>query len=252
MTSRIKAAFLGAAISMITINAIPQLTPTPPGGEGSSAPLRSSDILSAKGIAISHTSLTAALHDKDPSIRTAAAVVLAQHKDSEAIPLVESALATESNPKTVVEMASVLMSLGDAVGTDRLTRICTDPSAPSRTVSYAVLHLSLRHSGAKCIDELVRRLRNPSTSDNTVQLIPSLSSLSKLASPTQQTEILATLQKHLDDKDPQTRIMASRAVVQTASPNSVDVINAALQRESDPVVRASMEADLTRLVGKAH
>jgi HEAT repeat protein len=80
-----------------------------------------------------------------------------------------------------------------------------------------------------------------------MQLIPSLGPLYKKASQAQQTEILAALQTHLNDKEPITRMVASRALAQTAFPNSADMIKTALQREADPMVRAGMQSDLTAL-----
>jgi HEAT repeat protein len=249
MRSEISATLIGTAIGLFTTYAIAQSTITNK-GEGSRSPITFKESLQARGIGLSHASLVAALQNGDPQVRIEAASVIAQNHDPEAASLIESALASESNPKATVFLASTLMGLDDATGVRRLTEICTDAALPSQIVADAIFHLVFRGSGAQCIDGLIKRLQDPNKLDSAMQLIPSLGPLYKKASQAQQTEILAALQNHLSDKEPTTRMVASRALAQTALPNSADIIKTALQGEADPMVRAGMQSDLTALTGK--
>jgi HEAT repeat protein len=203
--------------------------------------------LQARGIDLSHASLAAALHNQDPQIRSQAAAVLAENQDQEAASLIEAALASEPDPKTMVELASTLMSLGDAAGTKRLVEICTSDTLPTQTVTYAIFQLVLEGSDAQCIDKLIQRFKNPDKVDSEAQMVPMLGPLYRLGSPAQKVVILTVIQHHLSDTGFEARMAASRALAQTASPGSSNMIRAALQRETDPIVRSSMQNDLTTL-----
>jgi len=242
---------MGTSLVLFTLAAIAQSTPPTIHGERNTAPIRAVDLLQTKGIDSSHASLAAALHNSDPEIRIEAAAVLAEKNDPEATSLIESALASESNPKAMVLLASTLMSLDDPAGARRLTEICTDPSLPDQTVADAAFSLVFRGSGAQCIDELTKRLRDPNKVDSGMyMIIQTLGPLSKRASPVQQTEILSVLQNHLSDKEPTIRLFASHALAQTGFPNSAEIIKTALQQEAELMVRAGMESDLAMLTQK--
>lgn len=248
MKSRVGTTLTGIPIALLSAYLVAQ-SPTTDTGDGHHV-VHFDEMLQARGIPLTHASLAAALYNNDPRIRFAAASALAQNHDPDAVSLIKGALATESDPNTTIEMAGILMSLGDAAGENLLTKICADESLPAETVSYAVFQLVLRESGAQCIDVLIRRTQNPTSRNNTTSLIKALTRLYRSASPAQQNEISAVLQKGLSDTEPATRVVASRGLAQTASPNSEEIIKTALQRETDPTVRAAMESELTALTAK--
>ncbi|HTC75161.1 MAG TPA: hypothetical protein VK684_06270 [Edaphobacter sp.] len=248
MKSRVGTTLAGITITLLSASLVAQ-SPTTDEGDGHHV-VHFDEVLQARGIPLTHASLAAALYNNDPRIRLEAASVLAENHDPDAASLIKGALATESDLKTTIEFAGILVSLGDAAGENRLTKICADESLPAETVSYAVFQLVLRQSGAQCIDVLIRRAQNPTSRNNTTSLIEALTRLYRSASPAQKNEISTVFQNGLSDKKPTTRVVASRGLAQTASPNSAEIIKIALQREVDPIVRAGMESDLTTLTAK--
>jgi hypothetical protein len=165
----------GTVTCVFSLSAAAQSPSTNSGDSHRIVPFKES--LQARGIGLSHASLAAALRSNDPKVRSQAAAVLAENHDPEAASLIKDALAFESDPKTQAELAGVLMNLGDTTGMNRLTQMCTDPSLPDQTLSYAVFHLAVRGSGAQCIDELIKRLRDPSKLEGAMHLIQPLGPL---------------------------------------------------------------------------
>jgi HEAT repeat protein len=245
MRFRFGASLVAVAVTLIVPNGSAQEVPNSVGDHHRVIPFKES--LQAKGIGLSHASFVAALHNQDPPVRSQAANVLAENRDPEAAQLIEGALASERDPQTMVDLASVLMGMGDETGTNRLVEICTSDSLSNQTVTYAIFHLVLRGAGAQCIDKLIERLKYPGKVDSAVEMIARLGQLYRVASPEQKTQFLTTLQPYLIDTNFETRMAASRALAQTASPSASNSIKAALQRETDPIVRSSMQSDLHTL-----
>jgi hypothetical protein len=181
MKSRVSATFTGITIALLSACLAAQ-SPTTDTGDGHHV-VHFDEVLQTRGIPLTHASLAVALYNNDPRIRVAAASVLAENHDPEAVSLIKGALATESNPKTAIEFAGILVSLGDSAGENRLTKICANESLPAETVSYAVFQLVLRQSGAQCTDVLIRRTQNPTSRNNTTSLIEALTRLYRSASP---------------------------------------------------------------------
>jgi hypothetical protein len=94
-------------VTLLATCAAAQSIPTP---VGDGQPIKSfKESLQEQGIGLTHASLVSALHNNDPRVRSQAAAVLAENHDQEAVILIEGALASEQDQKTMVELASVLM-----------------------------------------------------------------------------------------------------------------------------------------------
>ena len=239
------AIFIMFLVGSTSIYALSQTAITADGDDRPITSFRES--LSMHNIGLSHDSLASALYNTDAIIRSEAAAVLAENHDPEAISLIKKALASEHDSETSIAFASILMSLGDQTGTTRLASICSDPMLPAKVVSSATFQLILRGGGSQCTDRILNVLKNTSKVQTAGSLIQLLAPLYSVSSNSQQTQIVAVLRVFIADREPETRIIASRALVQVASPNSLQIIKEALQKEEDPLVRAILQKDLQGL-----
>src|ERR1700756_1822524 len=95
---------------------------------------------------LSEESLTTALRNRDPQVRTLAANKLAGDGRSDAVPAIETALADEKDLRAQAQIAEALVILHDPKGVERLRSMCTDTSMPSEGLLAAIDVLQITHS----------------------------------------------------------------------------------------------------------
>ncbi len=82
-------------------------------------------------VKLSKQALIDALRDPDPSVRSAAAMKLAEDRATDATPALKDALDSEKLPVTRIDIAAALARLGDHRGLIALDEVCTDNAAPA-------------------------------------------------------------------------------------------------------------------------
>jgi len=213
----------------------------------------SAEVLRSYGIELSEPSLLNALNNSNPKIRMHAAMQLAADHDSDTMPAIERALSNEKDFMTRVGIAAALGSLQDHYGIETLQSTCADATVPIRAVIYATQMLQLLSvSRAGCADNIINSLSRAEDHDYldvTIMLLPPIYGE---VSRDQANRILSSIQKLLSDgtQQPSVHIAAGQALAEIGSASSVEVVRSALSRESDPVVRSTLHADLTALEKK--
>ena len=208
-----------------------------------------SDELRARGIDTSESSLISALRNKDESVRSMAALQLAEDHHYDAISSIEAALMVESVPKTRISMLEALWGLGDPKGLPSLQSMCSDPSLSIYDLIVVVEHLTdIGASSRVCAIPIIRyRDSHGHSSEANQMVVAVLPDLYKWAPPDQAQWIVNALQEMLTDKDASVRMEASHGLVRVKSRSSLDLMHAAASREADPEIRSSLESDMSNL-----
>jgi HEAT repeat protein len=219
-----------------------------------SGPVPFSVYLTAHGVDTSEPSLVAALSNSDPIVRSFAALQLMSDRDFQAMPSIEKALSTETDNQARIGMASALAGAGDRVGAATLEAVCMDPSLPVEVTASAVRQLaSAEHSHptlismAGCAGVVLAALENVSEEYKRWELLQILPSVAHDAPSDKANRMVTEAQSLLGSKDPTTRMNASRALAEMGSTASTDLIRNAMQRETDPSIRAWHQHDLDTL-----
>lgn len=211
----------------------------------------SAEILHEYGIQLTKPALLSALSNPNPKLRMHAAMQLAANHDSDAIPSIERAFSDEKDSMARVGIAGALASLHDPSGAEHLQAICADSASPVLDVIAAVWTLqalSISHGG--CAGNLLVLLgKEPDYRDAIISLLPIIY---HEASSEKSEQILRTIEVMLVDAkaQPSVRISAGNALAQIGAASSAEVIRSALSREDDPVIRSSLESDLSLLEKK--
>lgn len=208
------------------------------------------EALKDRGINRAPASLTAALRNSDPYVRSLAANMLAQDRDLEEVPQIEAALTVETDPQARIGISGALSSLHDPKGAESLWAMCTDPKLPIRFVIESASHLQLlRLPSGICADTIIDSLIIESDASYRDYALNSLPPMYKEVSPSQQARILAAVEGLLKDPAQQTnvRLAAGHALTQIGSLSSVDAFNAAILREKDANMKRWLQDDLNAL-----
>ncbi|NYF92290.1 HEAT repeat domain-containing protein (plasmid) [Tunturiibacter empetritectus] len=205
------------------------------------------DSLRSRGVGTSPSELGGALRNADPQVRALAAYKLAEDHDSEAAQKIEVALVIEKNLQTRIDFSSALWSLGDEVGRKQLVAICNDLSLPPKAITDAASHLHMMGQDGRCENGILTLIDRATESYQRLDLLPFLPTIYSGASQKTIDRIVAIAQGMLNDKSPAVRISASHVLAQVGSKSSATVIRDASMRETDPVVRSSLQQDLAVL-----
>lgn len=210
------------------------------------------DFLLERGIDLSTDSLVTALQNRDPEVRSNAALLLAQNQNVDAIAPIENALSRDPSPNVRIAMAQALWGLHDAKGLTYLQGMCTDASLSIYDVVEVVQQLALMgESGVTCIDPVLNYLHAESNSTDRLQVVISaLPRLYRWGSSEQSARIVHILEDALQDKDGAVRMQASHGLAQIKSYSSIEILQKIVLKEKDDVVRASLQADLDALQAK--
>jgi HEAT repeat protein len=210
------------------------------------------DYLRERGIDPSTDSLLDALQNRDPGVRSMAALLLAQNQNVDAIAPIENALSRDPSPHVRIAMAQALWSLHDAKGLTYLQGMCTDASLSIYVLVEVVQQLDLMgESGITCIDPVLNYLHAESNSTDRLQVVIStLPRMYRWGSSEQTARIVHILEDALQDKDGTVRMLASHGLTQMKSYTSIGLLQKLVRQEKDEVVRASLQTDLDALQAK--
>jgi HEAT repeat protein len=142
----------------------------------------------------------------------------------------------------------------DPKGTEYLHAMCADTTQPIRVVFEATQMLQLLDApSGSCADEVLGSLNRTSDRDYRDVVLSLLPAIYPEVSNEQAIRILQAIEKLLRDttQQPSVRLAAGQALAQIGLPSSVEVVQEALSRENDPLIRASLQADLNKLEKKS-
>jgi HEAT repeat protein len=206
-------------------------------------------LLRERNVSLTGEALLTALRNTDPQVRYLAALVLAEDKETNAIPAIADALTTEKVAETRVNMALALAQLGDENGIAALRDDCSNPELAPSLRMYAAKYLLDVHSEGclSSIEDVARSAKDPGAR------ILALSQLARFqhASEADSDKIIRSLAIALSDKEPTVTIAASHGLSAFGSPAGVPYLQKAIAVEHDGTVRSIMQADLQRLQEKA-
>jgi HEAT repeat protein len=206
-------------------------------------------LLRERNVSLTGEALVAALRNTDPQVRYLAALVLAEDKETNAIPAIADALATEKVPETRVNMALALAQLGDENGIAALRDDCSNSElAPSLRMYAAKYLLDLHSEGClNSIEDVARSAKDPGAR------ILALSQLARFqhASEADSDKIIRSLATGLSEKEPMVMIAASHGLSAFGSLAGIPYLQRAIAAEHDRTVRSIMQADLQGLQQKA-
>ena len=204
------------------------------------------EALRAHHVSLTRPELLAALRGKDPDARWLAAQKLAQDRDFDAIPAIETALSLEKVPATRVNTAFALAQLRSPDGTRMLQNACKDDSIdPSLRMRAANYLIDLDDEDKTCLDDLMRMLQAGIDPQAQIQSM-SVLQRSRL-SPDEAQRYFQALVSALSSSVPAVRIAASHALAETKSSSAISYLQSAAVAERDATVRAAMQRELRRL-----
>lgn len=213
-----------------------------------SPPTSLADSLRSKGIDLSRPSLLAALRNSDPQVRGLAAMKLAENHDSEAVPAIKNALAVETSPSARIDFGLALWTIKDPDGIVTLRAMCSDASLSIDAIVEVVQELSMIHESSQpCASPVLAFLDSHRDSESRLRSLFALPDLYPWVTPRQAENILQMLVGMLTDEDPAVRMQTAQSLVQIGMPSFEAPIRAQMLRETDPVVRSSLETSLDML-----
>jgi hypothetical protein len=210
------------------------------------------DTLRAHGFDTSEPSLLRALGNSDPEVRSVAALKLAEDHHFGAVRSIKDALASESNLRTRIAMSEAIWGLHDPKGIASLQAMCSDQSLALSDLVEVVQHLNiLGHSSQLCADPVFRHLASAGNSSEAREIaLPALPNMYRWVSPEEASQIVTTLQEMLTDSSAYGRLEAGHSLVRIKSYASADALRTAISRQTDSVVRSSLQEDLDELEKK--
>lgn len=224
-----------------------------PSGNSTGLPLTHlADSLRARGIATSEQALTAALRNNDPTVRSLAALKLAEDHKLQAVTLIEHALWSEKDSKAKIAMAESLWSLHDTNGLTYLQTMCNDRSLSIYTIIQIAQNLDvISQSNANCAVPMLDYLASHRGSESRLTIIPALPAIHRWASPEETGQIARELVSSLSDSDPAVRMAAGDGIARADLKSEEDALLTAISQETDPVVRTQMQRSLDLLLSRA-
>ena len=211
-------------------------------------PMTAAEKLKQHHIDLTKEALIDALQNSDAEVRYLAAQQLATDREPDAISAIVDAATREKIPRTRINMAFALAWIGEKPGFAILNDACNNSSLPGYLRAAAAAYL-LDVSDESCFGAVMSVAdmdSEPTYRNAALGLLPRFKSVSKNDSQ----RIYGIIVRSLTDADPTLRLGASSALVQLGTQTAIPVLRNAITSERDEVVRAQMQADLSRLQEK--
>jgi HEAT repeat protein len=215
-------------------------------------------VLLVHGVDKSEPSLISALSNNDPFVRIAAAARLIEQHDYLARPAIEKTLSTEKDNRAKMCIASALVGLGDPTGASTLESMCTDASLPIDDTVHVVQMIESAQrsnpkllSAGKCADVVLSELDSVSEDYQRQELLSVLPSMIHDVPKDKADRMVTDAQNILASKDVTTRMRASDVLADMGSTASMDLIRSAMDRETDPFMRARHQNNYLKLLPQA-
>lgn len=211
---------------------------------------------SSRGVTdLSEESLIAALSNRDPSVRSLAAMKLAEDHHEDAAPAIESALSREHDINVQIGFSQALWGLHDDYGIAHLRTMCKDSSLSFTVLISVVDALRLIRSPAgMCANTFFAAMSRSSEPSEIAMGETRLSVIYCDSTPDQARRILTTLRQYLADGklEAQIRLEASQALADIGTPECAEAIRTAISKEQNPDYRTFFEATLKALERNPH
>jgi HEAT repeat protein len=201
-------------------------------------------VLQLHHVALDSDSLIAALKNADPLVRGVAAGMLAEDKETAAIPSIRMTLEGERNQQTRINIASALAELGDNEGTAALRSICLNTSALDAFRLEAAIQL--RPYSRDCVASVKDIAWSSSEPDVRLGAMSQLQQ-DKESSPEDQRSLLALEVHALDDPNPTIRMVAADGLAKTGDPLVLPLLRKKMESETDEIVKSDMSRDIEAL-----
>jgi HEAT repeat protein len=179
---------------------------------------------------------------------------LAEH-DYLARPEIEKALSAETDNQAKTGIASVLVGMGDPVGSRTLESMCADASMPVDDTVRVVQQIAMTRlshpnlvSTGTCADVVLTALDHVSENIQRQEILSILPLMVHDVPKDKADRMVAGAQKLLTDKVSSTRMSASDALAEMGSTASIESIRNAIQSEPDPGFRAWHQRNLDKLL----
>jgi len=203
------------------------------------------ELLTIRNIQLTEPSLIAALQNPDSQVRAWSALVLAEDKQTDAIPPISKALQSETVPEAKAGIALALGQLRDQQGFATLKDMCSASSTPPYVRVYATMYL-LALDDESCLNTVFEVLQSNANSGLRTLAFSQLSRFHKLSQVDSERVATATL-KALTDETPAMRIAAAKAVSGFSSAIAVPALQSAIAKEQIEAVKVQMQSSLQRL-----
>ena len=164
-------------------------------------------MLAARGIN-ERDQVIRALSSPDSELRIEAAAFLVGEKDRDAAQLIRQAAARETNPVVLVNMESMLWSLGFNEGQLSLERLCKKKDTSRNTLVDATQQLSFRHKGGLCAPALEDAYHAAAAATQRLQIILVLQQVSDDIPPSTRADALAFAAEASQSPDLEVRVEA--------------------------------------------
>lgn len=184
------------------------------------------------------------VEERGPNVRYLAAMQLAQDQSLVAVGAIQNALASETVPRTRVNLALALGLLGDPVGRKELLSICADKTYVPEFRLYAVRYMFDLHFNDE--QECLSATEQGTTSENIGDRVSALSLLTQFHVDGKQAEVRDILVTHLSDSEPTVRLAAANALLQMHDLAAIPFLRQAIAVERDASVRAALQSALDR------
>jgi HEAT repeat protein len=198
------------------------------------------------GVSNTIPSLRVALNNEHFEVRSLAAGLLAEDKDLEAIPLIQDALAKETDPRVTLSMRQALTTLKAWQPAPLLMKTCNDPNVDHIARLEAANRL-LDLGGNQCLSsvlDLLDQSTDPPSRELSLQYLRKLS----VAPPTAyMPKLQAFLLAELRDPVPMSRQYASDVLSLWGNQNAIPALEAAIAVETSVPTRDHLEESLIRL-----
>lgn len=189
------------------------------------------DGLARHHIALTESTLIAALHDPDGEVRSLAAAQLGATDDHPALPQIMRALNDERDPQVQVNIAGAASWLGSKHALDQLQLLCQDVNVPPTARLDAARYVSHKQLPT-CFSAITDVER---TSEDPAVRVLALITAASYHGQAEKAQTLATTA--LADLDPTVRVQAADSLRSLHATTAIEALNRALQAETDDTAR---------------
>ncbi|MGO9402945.1 MAG: HEAT repeat domain-containing protein [Terriglobales bacterium] len=233
--------------SLLTLSAVAQVNLGMVGEEPDCSGLTTVEqCLELHRIPLTKDALISALHNEDFWIWSLAASEVGNKGLKDAVPDLIGLLASRSVPVERIILAQALARLGDARGVEILRSYCDDAtvSISDRLTAASTL---LDFQPKSCPETLIAGLQSDvwQFREEAIGMIPRFKELS----PSESAQVRAALLRSLSDQEGNVRLQAANTMWGLGDRSFIPVLQAALAKETEPMVRHGMEYSLKRLQG---
>lgn len=204
--------------------------------------------LAGRHIGASRDALLSALQNSDPTVRGIAAMLLASNRDEKAISAIRGAINIEPSELTRFNMARALKLLGDPLGNEVLTKLCSDEAFRSdwRLEAAGELAPDVGKACFRSVVDILASSNNPVLTGASLQTLLKLNKSVAVSHP--ESDVLAQgLISALSNSISDVRQQAAECIAGYKVTAATSALQNAAGREADPATQAVLRKALRQL-----